>query len=229
VSRRVTLVALWAVFAVASVSVGFAAASMVSDPFTDGNSTGELSDLAGPGGSPVTEPNGSPSGNATSSPSPTTGTSTPTDTNPGGSASAGTKPVNSSTTVKRGVATHGGYVSATCRDGLVSMGAAPAVYWVVDSRTPGRVRVGRVRLEPAHDANGERVEVTATCPAGTPAFTTDYSDGGGGGDSGSGSDDSSGPGGGDSSGSGGGDSSGSGGSDSSGSGSGGSSGSGSGE
>jgi len=59
VSRRVTLVALWAVFAVASVSVGFAAASMVSDPFTDVNSTSEVSDLAGPGGSPPTEPRGS--------------------------------------------------------------------------------------------------------------------------------------------------------------------------
>jgi hypothetical protein len=171
VPRRVTLVALWAVFAVASVSVGFAAASMVSDPFTDVNTTGEVSDLAGPGGSPGTEPDGRPSADPTGTPSPSAGTTKPTN--------------NSPSTVKRGIATRGGYVSATCRDGLVSMGAAPAVYWVVDSRTLGRTQTGRVRLEPAQDANGERVEVTATCPGGIPAFTTEYSDGGGGGSDGS--------------------------------------------
>lgn len=187
--RRVTLIALWAVFAVASVSVGFAAASMVSDPFTDVNTTGEVSDLAGPAGSPVTEPDGSPSADPSNTPSPTTGTSKPSRTPTSGSSSVGTRtpPNNSSSTVKRGISTRGGYVSATCRDGLVSMGAAPAVYWVVDSRTPGGAPSGRVRLEPAQDANGERVEVTATCPGGTPAFTTEYSDGGGGG-GGSGSD-----------------------------------------
>lgn len=190
-SRRVTLVALWAVFAVASVSVGFAAASMVSDPFTDVNSTSEVSDLAGPGGSPFTEPGGSASANPTGSPSASTGTSKPSNPSSGGAPSAGTtKPPNDSqASVKRGISTRGGYISATCRGGLVSMGAAPAVYWVVKDRTPGRAQSGEVRLESAHDANGERVEVSATCPGGTPAFTTEYSDSGGGGSSGSGSDD----------------------------------------
>jgi hypothetical protein len=88
----------------------------------------------------------------------------------------------------------------------VSVGAAPAVYWRVDSLTPGRVQTARVRLEPATDARGERVEVTASCPGGTPAFTSEYSEGGGGDGGGGGggedfhgsggSDDSSGPGGG---------------------------------
>lgn len=192
--RRVTLVALWAVFAVASVSVGFAAASMVSDPFTDVDTTSDVSDLAGPGGSPVTEPDGAASGDPTGTSSPATGKPKPSDTPSGGPPSAGTTkpPNNSPATVKRGISTRGGYVSATCRDGLVSVGAAPAVYWKVDSRTTGRVRTARVRLEPAHDANGERVEVTATCPGGTPAFTTEYKDGGGGDDGGGGGDDNSG-------------------------------------
>jgi hypothetical protein len=44
-----------------------------------------------------------------------------------------------------------------------------------------------VRLQPSHDANGERVEVTASCRDGIPTFIPEYSDGGGG----SGSDDGS--------------------------------------
>ena len=43
---------------------------------------------------------------------------------------------DSSVAVKRGIPTRGGYVSATCRGGLVSVGAAPAVWWQVDSLTP---------------------------------------------------------------------------------------------
>jgi hypothetical protein len=218
VSRRVTLFALWAVFAVASVSVGFAAAGLVSDPFTDASSS--VADVPGPGNGLVTAPGDgsttSPPANGSTSPSPrstkSAGPSAPTTASPSGTASRpstspGTSPGTSpstraaSATVKRGISTRGGYVSATCRDGLVSVGAAPAVWWEVDSMTQGRVRSARVRLQPSHDAKGERVEVTATCQSGTPAFTTEYSDGGGGDDGGSsgkdgGGDDSSGPGGG---------------------------------
>jgi hypothetical protein len=184
VPRRVTLVALWAVFAVASVSVGFAAASMVSDPFTDVDTTSEVANLAGPAGDPFTDPTTTADPTGTASPSPG---QAPSKTPTGGPSSGSTQePGNSSVAVKRGIPTRGGYVSATCRNGLVSVGAAPALYWQVDSRTPPAVRTGRVRLEPAQDANGERVEVTATCSNGIPAFTTDYQDGGGGGDDGGG-------------------------------------------
>jgi hypothetical protein len=177
VPRKVTLLALWAVFAVASVSVGFAAASVVSDPFTDAGTSSEVPELAGSGDAPDT------------SESPSTGTPSPSAT-----PSTTKAPGNGSATVKRGISTRGGYVSATCRDGLVSVGAAPAVWWQVDSYTPGRVREARVRLEPAHDANGRRVEVTASCRNGTPVFATEYDHGGE-------DSDSSGPGGGGSSGS----------------------------
>lgn len=169
--RRFTLVALWAVFAVASVSVGFAAASVVSDPFTDVANTAEGSDLAGPGVAAVTEPDGIPTYQASGS----TPSSIPTTATSGGKHSAGpTKPSttgSSASIVKRGIPTRGGYVSATCRDGLVSVGAAPAISWRVDSITSGPARTARVRLEPVQNTGGERVLVTATCPGGTPTLT----------------------------------------------------------
>jgi hypothetical protein len=190
VPKSVTLTALWVVFAVASVSVGFAAASVVGDPFTDVGTTSEAADLAGPGNQPVTEPNATKTTDPTS---PASHTATPSKT-----PSPSTTPSSGSATVKRGISTRGGYVSATCRGGLVSVGAAPAVWWEVESRTPGRVQTARVRLQPSHDANGERVEVTASCRGGVPTFIPEYSDGGGGSDGGSsghgGSGDSSGSG-----------------------------------
>jgi hypothetical protein len=184
VPKSVTLTALWVVFAVASVSVGFAAASVVGDPFTDVGATSEAAGLADPGNQPVTEPDPT---NTTDPTSPASHTATPSKT-PSGS----TKSASGSATVKRGIPTRGGYVSATCRGGLVSVGAAPAVWWQVESLTPGRVQTARVRLEPSHDANGERVEVTASCRGGIPTFIPEYSDGGGGGSDGGGSGDSSG-------------------------------------
>jgi hypothetical protein len=193
VPKSVTLTALWVVFAVASVSVGFAAASVVGDPFTDMGTTSEAG-LAGPGSQPVTEPDLTKTTDPTS---PAGDTATPSSTLSGSTGSA--KSPGGSATVKRGIYTRGGYVSATCRGGLVSVGAAPALWWEVESLTPGRVQTARVRLEPSHDSNGERVEVTASCRGGTPAFVPVYSNGGGGGSgdgSGgpAGSDDSSGAG-----------------------------------
>jgi hypothetical protein len=190
VPRTVTLVALWVVFAVASVSVGFAAAGLVSDPFTDVG-TADAASVAGPGAR-VTVPDSTPSASAggqSSTPTPSgSATTTPADpTKPSTNPSA--NPSSGSSTVKGGITTKGGYVSGTCRDGLVSVGAAPALWWKVDSATSGRVRTARVRLEPSKDANGERVDVTASCVGGNPVFHTDYNDGGGGsGGSGSGSD-----------------------------------------
>lgn len=174
--KSVTLTALWVVFAVASVSVGFAAASVVGEPFTD---VGTTSEAAGPGNEPVTEPGPTKTTGPTS---PASHTAKPSKTP---SASTGsTTPGSGSATVKGGIPTRGGYVSATCRGGLVSVGAAPAVWWQVESFTPGRVKTARVRLQPSHDANGERVEVTASCRGGIPTFIPEYSDGGGGGNDG---------------------------------------------
>jgi hypothetical protein len=231
VPRRVTLVALWVVFAVASVSVGFAAAGLVSDPFTDvgastdaGAST-DVSIFADPGDAATTEPAGTPDDQATGSAIPSTRTPTtsaPTQTPSGSDPTRSvhpTKPAGTASTaastISRGFSTRGGYVSATCQGGLVSVGAAPAVDWRVESHTPGRVATARVRLEPAQDSSGERLDVTASCPAGTPTFTTDYrapgNGGGGGGDGGDGGGGSDGSGGSGGSGDGGGGSSGAGG------------------
>jgi hypothetical protein len=178
VPKSVTLTALWVVFAVASVSVGFAAASVVGDPFTDVGTSSPAGGFAGPGNESVTEPDPTKTADPTS---PASHTATPSRT-PSGSTTSG----SGSATVKGGISTRGGYVSATCRGGLVSVGAAPAVWWQVESRTPGRVQSARVRLQPSHDANGERVEVTASCRGGKPTFIYEYSDGGGGGNDGGG-------------------------------------------
>ena len=200
--RRVTLVALWAVFAVASVSVGFAAASMVSDPFTDVGTTTDVANLAGPGDAPVAVPAGQPAGTtAPSTRTPTARTTAPTRTpaSSRGTPSTGSTKApgvaTSASIVTGGIPTPGGYVSGTCRDGLVSVGAAPAVYWRVVSRTTGRVHTAGVRLEPATNANGERVQVTVSCRNGTPVFVATYTEagGGGGGGGGDGSDDGGGP------------------------------------
>jgi hypothetical protein len=202
VSRRVTLVALWAVFAVASVSVGFAALGLVSDPFTDVGTTADASSLAGPAEAAVTESDTAPGDQATGTASPSTPSSTstppptpdatPTKTHGGSGATRTAGPTKSSSPassgpslVKGGVPTEGGYVSGTCKGALVSVGAAPAVYWQMDSITPGWAHTARVRLEPAKDAHGERVVVTATCQGGDPVFHVDFNSGdGGGGDGG---------------------------------------------
>jgi hypothetical protein len=217
VPRRITLVALWAVFAVASVSVGFAALGLVSDPFTDVGTTADASSLAGPAEAAVTESDAAagdhetgtaapstPSSTSTSTPStPTPKAATPTKTHSGPVATRTADPTKSSRTgssspslVKGGVPTEGGYVSGTCKGALVSVGAAPAVYWQMDSITPGWAHTARVRLEPANDAHGERVVVTATCQGGSPVFHVDTNDGGdGGGDDGGGDSGGSGSGG----------------------------------
>jgi hypothetical protein len=197
VPRRVTLVALWVVFAVASVSVGFAAAGLVSDPITDVGSSTDVSSLAGPGETPVNEPvpaGDQATGTATpSTKTPAAGTPTEAPSRPGATRSAHpTKPArttsSASSIVKGGLPTQGGYVSGTCQGGLVSVGVAPAVYWHVASITPGRVRTAFVRLEPAQDARGERVDVSASCRGGNPVFHPQYSTASGGGGDGDGGD-----------------------------------------
>jgi len=167
------LVALWAVFAVAAVGVGFGAAGLVGDPFTDGDlSTTASSDSPSPSGSVGTPtPTGSSSPPATSSPTSSASTS-------------------SGTAVTRSVITRGGQVSGTCRDGLVRLSAAPEIGWEVDDLDSGARDEARARFERIDDGDG-RVEVRATCDGGTPAFTVrdDSSGHGGSGSGGSGSDD----------------------------------------
>jgi hypothetical protein len=205
VPKRVTLVALWAAFAVASVSVGFAAASLVSDPFTDVRA--DVTGTSGAGDAPFTDNVTTPDAQATETPTSTPTakaghTHTPKPT--GSAATRTTRPATApaAATVKGGIPTRGGYVSGTCRSGLVSVGAAPAIYWRVASYTQAWLHTARVRLVPSKNANGEQVEVTVSCSAGKPGFLPVYHPGDGGGDDGGGGS------GGDDGGSGGGDDSG---------------------
>lgn len=158
-NRRLALVALWAVFAVAAVGVGFAAAGLVEGPFTDSLSTQAGGDGAGATGGPSVLPTTpAPTGPPATSHSPTT--------RPPRGTSSGT---DAPSTVTRSVSTRGGVVIARCTGHLVSVSASPAVGWRLDDYTQGRVAEAKVRFA-ASGGDGERVEVKATCEHGAPVF-----------------------------------------------------------
>ena len=168
--RRLALVAVWALFAAAAVGVGFGAAGLVGDPFTDGQvSTGGQ---AGTGG-------------ATPSLAPSTSSAAPTPTSsPTATTSAGPRAVT------RSESTRGGLVTGTCRGGLVTLGAAPSVGWEIDDLDDEPEREATVKFERVDDGDGE-VEVRVRCVGGVPTFSVEEDSSGSGG---SGSDDSDGSG-----------------------------------
>jgi len=162
VDRRVVLVALWAVFAAAAVGVGFGAAGLVGDPFTDvGTSTAAgTPSPAGSAGTPSPTGSASPSRSATSSPRET-----------------------GSDGVTRSVTTRGGLVSGSCRDGLVRLSVSPYVGWEVDDLDAGARDEARAKFERVDDGDG-KVEVRATCGGETPTFTVHNDSSGGSGSAG---------------------------------------------
>ena len=169
--RRWALAAVWALFAAASVGVGFAAAGLVGDPFSD--PAGATAAAAPPAeGSPPTSSTASPrpTGSSVSSPNPTR-TGATTDPEP----------------TVHSVTTRGGFVAGSCRAGLVTVSASPAIGWQIDDVDGGQVTDARVRFE-ATGGDG-RVEVHSWCSGGTAKFSVDDrsggDDGGGGGSGGS--------------------------------------------
>ena len=149
------LAALWLVFAAAAVGVGFGAAGLVGDPFTEGDvATSTAGAASGPAGTPV--PAGTPS---------------PTGSSPSGSAPSSTPPSGSADgrPVTRTQITRGGQVTGTCQDGLVRLGAAPEIGWEMDDLDAGAREEARARFERVDDGDG-KVEVRATCVDGTPTF-----------------------------------------------------------
>jgi hypothetical protein len=175
--RRWALAALWALFAAASVGVGFAAAGLVGDPFSD--PAGVTAAAAHP---PSTE-----SG-------PTSGTASP---RPTGSSASSPRPTRTGAATDpeptvHSVTTRGGFVAGSCRDGLVTVSASPAIGWQIDDVDGGQVVDARVRFE-ATSGDG-RVEVHSWCSGGTARFSVEDRSGG---DDGSRSGGSSGRGGGD--------------------------------
>jgi hypothetical protein len=174
VSRRLGLLALWAVFAAAAVGVGFAAAGLVGDPFTDpGDEAVSLVEAGAPprGGASVPVPSAS---------------ATPSGSGPGSGSAA--PPARDD--VVRSVTTRAGVVSGSCSGGLVTISAAPAVGWQVDELDGGPDDDADVKLE--QRSGGGEVEVGAACRDGVPRFAVDDSadddhSGRGGGGSGSGS------------------------------------------
>jgi hypothetical protein len=117
VDRRVALGVLWALFAAASVGVGFGAAGLVNNPFT--GTGGDLAPVAVP---PSTaEPTDRPS----------TGSPAPAESEP----------------AVRGFSTRACFVSGSCSGGLVAVSASPAVGWSLDDVDSGRRDEARVRFE----------------------------------------------------------------------------------
>jgi hypothetical protein len=157
--RRWALAAVWALFAAASVGVGFAAAGLVGDPFSDpaGTTVGAAPPSAGPT-SGTASPR--PTGSSVSSPRPT-GTGAATDPEP----------------TVHSVTTRGGFVAGSCRAGLVTVSASPAIGWQIDDVDGGQVVDARVRFE-ASGGDG-RVEVHSWCSDGTAKFSVDDRSGGG--------------------------------------------------
>ena len=121
----------------------------------------------------TTTPTPRPTGSSVSSPRPT---------------GAGPEPTVHSVT------TRGGFVAGSCRAGLVTVSASPAIGWQIKDVDSGQVVDARVRFE-ATGGDG-RVEVHGWCSGDTAKFSVDDRSGSddGGGSSGS---DSSGRGGGD--------------------------------
>lgn len=156
VDRRLALVALWAVFAVAAVGVGFGAAGLVSDPLTDSSSQGAVP-FAPVGDPPTPSATGPSPASSTPGPSGSTGAS-PT---PDDGAGAGAE--------RRSLSTRGGLVFAVCRLGLVRLSASPAVGWGIDDIDRRFTREARVRFEGSGD-DDSRVEVRSSCVGGVPRF-----------------------------------------------------------
>ena len=174
--------ALWGAFAVASVGVGFGAAGLVGDPFSDG--VVDASPAAGVGAAPTPSASMTPSGGpptpaASISPSQSkievpSGTARPTRSIDGPEPAESAAPARA---VSRTLTTRGGLVSATCRSDLIRVSGSPAVGWQIEDIDGGPQRYARVRFEPI-DGDG-RVDLEATCSRGTPRFALDDEVGGG--------------------------------------------------
>jgi hypothetical protein len=175
--RRWALAALWALFAAASVGVGFAAAGLVGDPFSDPAGTTVAAAPPATDSRPTGTASPRPTGSSVSSPR-ATRTGAATDAEP----------------TVHSVTTRGGFVAGSCRAGLVTVSASPAIGWQIDDVDGGQVADARVRFE-ATSGDG-RVEVHSWCSGGAAKFSVDDRSGGKDGGSGSGSG-SSGRGGGD--------------------------------
>jgi hypothetical protein len=186
VRSRLGLVTLWALFAAASVGVGFGAAGLVGDPFSDpGGDQVTLADAADAGSSSPPPPP-APSGSASAS------SSAPAPGRTGSPRASATATPAAAAPVVRSLTTRGGLVSGSCTRGHVTVSAAPTVGWAIEDVDGGPAPEARVRFERTGDGDG-RVEVRARCVGGVPRFsvedrtdTSGPSDHGGNGSGGSG-------------------------------------------
>jgi hypothetical protein len=187
--RRWTLAGVWALFAAASVGVGFGAAGLVGDPLSDpGRGTAPSPVLvAGPPPLAVTSaavprPSRTPTPGHSTSHGTSQSTSQPSGTGHGSSATGGPGP--GTEPAVRSVTTRGGYVAGSCRGGLVTVSASPAVGWRISEIDNRPTEEATVKFRQS-SGDGE-VEVHARCTGGEARFEVgddrSGSSGGGGGD-----------------------------------------------
>jgi hypothetical protein len=182
--RRWTLAAVWALFATASVGVGFGAAGLVGDPFGDSGQGTTLTPVFVAGPTPSAVPT---SAAARPSRTPSPGHSTSHGASPTTSTSHSPSVARSSEPAAepavRSVTTRGGYIAASCRRGLVTVSASPAVGWRIDQIDSRPTEEATVKFRQS-SGDGE-VEVHATCSGGQARFVVGDdrdSSGSGGGD-----------------------------------------------
>ncbi len=168
---RLGLVALWALFAAAAVGVGFGAAGLVGDPFTDpGGNQVTLADAGDQSGAEGTQ--GTQGADDSSSPSPAATSATPAPSRTRTAAPSTTGTPATVAPVIRSLTTRGGLVSGSCSRSLVTISAAPSVGWAIKDVDGGPTQEARVRFEPTGDGDG-RVEVRAHCVGGVPRFSVE--------------------------------------------------------
>jgi hypothetical protein len=188
-NRRWTLAAVWALFAAASVGVGFGAAGLVGDPLGDSGQGSTLTPVfvAGPTplattGATTADPSGTPSPRHSTSHGGSTASASPTKSESHRPTVAGSSEPVAEPAV-RSVTTRGGYVAGSCRHGLVTVSASPAVGWRIDQIDRSPTEEATVKFRQS-SGDGE-VEVHATCSGGEARFVVGDdrgSSGGSGGD-----------------------------------------------
>lgn len=171
--RTLALLAVWIVFAVTAVGVGFAASGFIDQPFAAAAGVA-VPEEASPTGGAATNPTTARTGPST----PPTPTATPpssggrptptapTPVRPTGS----TPPAPGSSTTTRSVNTEAGYVGARCTRGLVTVSASPAPGWQLNGISAPGQDEGEVEFEQSGDGEAS-IEVTALCGVSGPTLT----------------------------------------------------------
>lgn len=197
--RTLALLAVWIVFAVTAVGVGFAASGFIDQPFAAAAGVAvpeEASPAGGAATNPTTAatppttlrtPTQTPPQTPPRTPTPTTPTptTTPRTTTRPSSGGRPTATAPGSPTTTRSVNTEAGYVGARCTRGLVTVSASPAPGWQLNGISAPGQDEGEVEFEQSGDGEAS-IEITALCGVSGPTLTVQRFAGDGDSDTGTG-------------------------------------------